>query len=169
MNLRLIEVTEDNFFPVIHLKSQIEQEKKFQLFEKWVGSNAFFIAFASIKGWISRAIYDGETLIGYTTYGLDKSSNRYEMVSFMLGHQYQGKGYGKKALSLVIDEMIERFNCKEIYLTVIPENENAIRVYKALGFEPTGEIEKAFHDEHVYCLKVCEYEGKFSILTKDRV
>lgn len=154
MKLRLVEITEDNFFQVIHMKSDIEQEKKYQLFEKWVGSNGFFIALASVKGWISRAIYDGDTLIGYSTYGFDHVHSRYEMVSLMLGHQYQGKGYGKKVLKLVIDEMVDRFNCKEIYLTVIPENENAIRVYKALGFEPTGEIEKAFHDEHVYCLKI---------------
>jgi diamine N-acetyltransferase len=154
MNIQLRDVTEENFFDIINLKSEPEQEKKFQLFETMVGSNAFFIAYASVKGWINRAIYDGDTLIGFATHGLDDKNNRYEMVSMMLGHAFQGKGYGKPALKAIIDDMVNEYDCKEIYLTVIPFNESAIRVYKALGFEPTGEIEKAFHDEHVYCLKL---------------
>jgi diamine N-acetyltransferase len=154
MNIQLRDVTEENFFDIINLKSEPEQEKKFQLFETMVGSNAFFIAYASVKSWINRAIYDGDTLIGFATHGLDDKNNRYEMISMMLGHAFQGKGYGKPALKAVIDDMVNEYNCKEIYLTVIPFNESAIRVYKALGFEATGEIEKAFHDEHVYCLKL---------------
>lgn len=150
--MQLRDVTEENFFDIINLKSEPEQEKKFQLFETMVGSNAFFIAYASVKGWINRAIYDGDTLIGFATHGLDDKNNRYEMVSMMLGHAFQGKGYGKPALKAIIDDMVNEYDCKEIYLTVIPFNESAIRVYKALGFEATGEIEKAFHDEHVYCL-----------------
>jgi diamine N-acetyltransferase len=154
MNIQLRDVTEENFFDIINLKSEPEQEKKFQLFETMVGSNAFFIAYASVKGWINKAIYDGDTLIGFATHGLDDKNNRYEMVSMMLGHAFQGKGYGKPALKAIIDDMVNEYDCKEIYLTVIPFNESAIRVYKALGFEATGEIEKAFHDEHVYCLKL---------------
>lgn len=154
MELQLRDVTEENFFDIINLKSEPEQEKKFQIFETMVGSNAFFMAFASVKGWMNRAIYDGDTLIGFATHGLDDKNDRYEMVSMMLGHKFQGKGYGKPSLKAVIEDMVKEYDCKEIYLTVIPFNENAIRVYKALGFEPTGEIEKAFHDEHVYCLKI---------------
>ncbi|MFD2445144.1 GNAT family N-acetyltransferase [Bacillus sp. CGMCC 1.16607] len=154
MDIQLRNVTEENFFNIINLKSELEQEKKFQLFETMVGSNAFFIAFATVKGWINKGIYDGDTLIGFSTHGYDDKNNRYELVSMMLGHKFQGKGYGKPALKAVIDDMIKEYNCNEIYLTVIPFNENAIRVYKQLGFEPTGEIEKAFHDEDVYCLKI---------------
>ncbi|WP_442597778.1 GNAT family N-acetyltransferase [Neobacillus sp. D3-1R] len=154
MNLQLRHVTEDNFFDIINLKSELKQEKEYKLFESMVGSNAFFIAFASVKGWINRAIYDGDTLIGFATHGFDKEHNRYEMVSMMLGHKFQGKGYGKPALRAILDDMIHEYDCKEIYLSVIPENESAIRVYTALGFEPTGEIVKAFVDEHIYCLKV---------------
>ncbi|WP_108670300.1 GNAT family N-acetyltransferase [Peribacillus acanthi] len=155
MNLQLRDVTKQNFFDIINLKSELEQEKKFQLFETMVGSNAFFIALASVEGWKNRAIYDGETLIGFGTYGLDSENNRYEMVSMMLGHQFQGKGYGVPAMQLILDDMVANLdNCNEIYLTVIPFNKAAIHLYKKLGFEPTGEIFKAHHDEHVYRLKV---------------
>ncbi|MBT2688240.1 GNAT family N-acetyltransferase [Bacillus sp. ISL-47] len=154
MNLQLKPVTEKNFFDIINLKSEEEQEKKFQIFERMVGSNAFFIALASVNGWTCKAIYDGDMVIGFATHGLDKEQNRYELVSLMLGHQFQGKGYGTPSINLVIKEMKEMYVCDEIYLSVIKENEPAIRVYEKAGFEPTGEIFQAFHPEPVYRLKV---------------
>lgn len=160
MNIILKEVNEHNFFDIINLKSDEEQVQKFQIFERWVGSNAFFIALASVHRWTTRGIYDGDTLIGFSTYGFDKENSRYEMVSIMLGYQYQGKGYGKVALQAVLDEMIQTIGCEEIYLTVIPENDAAIRVYENLGFKATGEIFKAHHDEHVFCLSVANYNNK---------
>lgn len=76
------------------------------------------------------------------------------MVSLMLGHQYQGKGYGAPALRLVLDEMIEQFSCSEIYLSVIQDNVRAIATYEKIGFKPTGEIEEGHHPEPIYCLKL---------------
>lgn len=158
MEIRLAEVTDKNFWDVINMKSTPEQEEKFQIFEKYVGSNTFFIALARVKGWVNRAIYDGDRLIGFATHGFDDENNRYEMVSIMLGHQHQGKGYGKASLKAVLDEMAEMYGCKEIYLTTAPGNEPAIRVYEKLGFKPTGESFKAFVEEHVYRLEVKHLE-----------
>ncbi len=72
----------------------------------------------------------------------------------MIGHQFQGRGYGLPVLNAVIDEMVKMYNCKEIYLSVIYNNDRAIKVYEKRGFKPTGEIEKGHHDEPVYCLKL---------------
>lgn len=41
MDLQLKHVTEKNFFDLINLKSEEDQEKKFQIFESFVGSNLF--------------------------------------------------------------------------------------------------------------------------------
>ncbi|WP_010175811.1 GNAT family N-acetyltransferase [Bacillus coahuilensis] len=114
----------------------------------------FFIAISSVNGWTNRGIYDGDALVGFATHGYDKGNKRYEIGSVMLGHEFQGKGYGKSAIQLVVEEMIEQYNCDEIYLTVIPENESAIGAYKKMGFERTGEIFTASHDEHVYKLNI---------------
>ncbi|TYS14066.1 GNAT family N-acetyltransferase [Rossellomorea vietnamensis] len=150
MSLRLADVTRDNFWDVLNLKSSKDQEERIQIFERWVGSNVFFIALGSVHGFKNKAIYDGDTLIGFASHGWDHDHDRWEMISMMLGHAFQGKGYGKKALQLVLDDMIEEYDCSEIYLSVIHDNEAAIRVYEALGFEATGEVFKAFHDEPVY-------------------
>ncbi|MEI4831640.1 GNAT family protein [Bacillus sp. FJAT-53711] len=156
MNLTLSEVTEENFWDVINLKSDKNQEERIQIFERWVGSNAFFLGACQVYDFIPRAIYDNQTLIGFTSYGYRKEHKRYELISIMLGHQYQGKGYGTPILKAVVDEMSELYKCKEIYLSVIHDNESAKRIYEKIGFKATGEIEKGHHDELVYCLKLAE-------------
>ena len=154
MDLTLKDITKDNFWDVLNLKSSKDQEERIQIFERWVGSNVFFIAMGSVYGFKNKAIYDGDTLIGFASHGWDDEHSRYEMISVMLGHAFQGKGFGKRAMQLVVNDMIEEYNCDEIYLTVIHDNEAAIRVYEALGFQATGEVFKAFHDEPVYKLVV---------------
>lgn len=72
----------------------------------------------------------------------------------MLGHKYQGMGYGKAALKAILDEMEHMYGCEEIYLTTAPTNEAAIRVYEKIGFKPTGESFKAFVVEDVYRLDI---------------
>lgn len=152
MNLRLVEVTEQNFWDVINLKSDANQQRDIQIFERWVGSNTFFLATAQVYGFIPKAIYDGETLIGFASHGFQKENNRYELISIMVGHQFQGKGYGLPVLNAVIEDMIQTYQCKEIYLSVIHDNVRAIRIYEKAGFEPTGEIEQGHHPEPIYKL-----------------
>jgi diamine N-acetyltransferase len=156
MNIQLRDVTKDIFWEVIGLKSDKDQEQRIQIFERWVGSNAFFLGACQVYGFVPKAVYDGDTLIGFTSFGFRKENGRYELVSMMLGHQFQGKGYGVPVLRAAIGAMVELYECQEIYLTVIHDNERAKRTYEKLGFRPTGEIEKGHHDEWVYCLKLAE-------------
>ncbi|WP_271755166.1 GNAT family N-acetyltransferase [Cohnella sp. JJ-181] len=154
MNIRLVTLTEELFWDVVNLKSDPEQEKNIQIFERWVGSNAFFIGACHVYGFTPKAIYDNETLIGFTCYGYRREHGRYELVSMMLGHQFHGRGYGVPMLKAIINEMVEVFSCKEIYLSVIHDNARAIGICEKVGFRPTGDIEKGFHDEPIYCLKL---------------
>ncbi|KGR73578.1 GNAT family N-acetyltransferase [Ureibacillus manganicus] len=154
MNIQLKEVTEDNFYDVVNLKSDEIQEKYIQIYERWVGSNAFFLGMSHAFGLTAKAIYDGEELIGFTTHGLMKTTGRYELVSMMIGHNYQGKGYGIPVINAIIEDMINTHQCKSIYLSVIHDNERAIRLYEKVGFEPTGEVEEGHHPEPIYCLTI---------------
>ncbi|MGD6843960.1 GNAT family N-acetyltransferase [Bacillus infantis] len=154
MEIRLTEVTEQNFYDVINLKSDEVQETRNQIYERWVGSNAFFLGACQVFGYTPRAIYDGSTLIGFASYGFRKETEWHELISMMIGHQYQGQGYSGTVLKAVIDEMAESLDCSEIYITVIHDNDRAIRMYEKAGFIPTGEVEEGHHPEPVYCLKL---------------
>ncbi len=62
----------------------------------------------------------------------------------ILDKQAQGKGYATSASRLVLRHAFEVLNLHRIYLSVVTENKNAIRLYERLGFVKEG-IEKDMH------------------------
>jgi len=58
----------------------------------------------------------------------------------MIDKKYQNKGYGKKALKLGIDYLINRFKVQEIYTAYYATNYIARDLYASVGFCETGEI-----------------------------
>ena len=73
-------------------------------------------------------------------YGLCEERNFYELCRFMIDRKYQDKGYGTQALSLIVEEIKNKYSCNEIYLSTEPENVKAKHVYEKFGFVSTGEI-----------------------------
>lgn len=53
-----------------------------------------------------------------------------------------GKGYGRKAMSLLVSEAIRRYPDQKIILEVRRFNERAIKCYEALGFRRTARYKK---------------------------
>lgn len=57
-----------------------------------------------------------------------------------------GKGYAKEASQLVIDYCFNTLHLRKMTLGVIDCNENAVKLYKSLGFEVEGILKKQeFH------------------------
>ncbi len=89
--------------------------------------------------WNFYGIYANHKLIGFAMNG----ENRilfYKQVwldRFMIDKKHQGKGYGKKSITLILEKMREDYRCKKIYLSVHEDNYNAIRLYEKLGFKKT--------------------------------
>ena len=69
----------------------------------------------------------------------------------MIHHKYQGRGYGKEAIKIIIEEMKKLKECKEIFLSFYPENIKAKNLYEDVGFKNTGEI---INGELLYSLKL---------------
>jgi diamine N-acetyltransferase len=59
---------------------------------------------------------------------------------YMIDAQHQGKGYGTAALPVLIDLMVERHGCGEIFPGYEPSNDVAERLYARMEFVPTGEM-----------------------------
>ena len=58
----------------------------------------------------------------------------------MLGTHYQNKGYGKIALKLGIDYLVNHFNVKEVYTAYEMNNSVAKKLYTSFGFRETGVV-----------------------------
>lgn len=84
------------------------------------------------------AIYADDDMVGFVMMGNDEG--RYFICRFMIDAKYQNRGYGKSALKLTIDYMVQTLGVKEIYLSFEPENQKAYNLYQSAGFAETGEL-----------------------------
>ena len=96
------------------------------------------------------AVYEKDILVGFIMINFNVfnwdgaprvSRNNYCIWRFMIDQRYQEKGLGKKALNKLIDYI--RTNPlgegEKIYLSYVPGNDWAEKLYKEAGFVPNGE------------------------------
>ncbi|MFX3672916.1 MAG: GNAT family N-acetyltransferase [Paenisporosarcina sp.] len=101
-------------------------------------------------GWTVKSIYHESKLIGFTMYGYSDELQGYELCRLMIDYRFQGKGYGKKSLQLIVKEMQTIFRCKEILICFQPENSKAKNLYENFGFKDTGKTITGNVDELIY-------------------
>lgn len=82
-------------------------------------------------------------VIGYTALVFDetipKKESQHWLWQFTIDQHYQNKGYGSKALELILDHFREN-KVSVITLSTKPTNHHALHLYKKFGFVSTGEI-----------------------------
>lgn len=144
--LHLEEITRDNWRQATFVTT--DSERKCPLDEEWVTSSAFSIVQSIYEPeWQSRLIMDGDVAVGFVFYGWWSKKNAPLLCRYMIDIDYQGKGYGKAALPIVIDEMKNQYDAEEIYLTIEKENEKAVHLYTEFGFIPINESDEG---EEIY-------------------
>ena len=134
-SVTLREITPENFSAVINL-DVAEDQKLF------VAPNVKSIAQAKIyPDSIPMAIYSGDgEPVGFVMYGYDPDDKKYYLGRLMIDARHQGKGYGKAATLEVIRRMSEIEGCRAIYLSFVPENTGAEKLYSSVGFQRTGAL-----------------------------
>jgi diamine N-acetyltransferase len=108
-----------------------------------VAPNSVSIAEAHFepKAWF-RAIYSGEEPAGFAMVWRDPPEGVFYVWRFMVDARYQGKGVGRRALELLIDEA-KADGAAEVTLSVVPGPHSALGFYESFGFEPTGVVHGA--------------------------
>lgn len=141
--IELKEVTRDNFWDVISLEVAPEQNE-------FVASNAVSIAQAKVQPeCLPYAVYSDEELVGFVMYCVDVDDNEYWLYRLMIDRKHQGKGYGKEALKIVLNNMKKDKSRNKIYLGVHLESKAAVGLYESLGFKFDGQV---FGSEHIMVL-----------------
>ncbi|MFS0690596.1 GNAT family N-acetyltransferase [Sporosarcina sp. 179-K 8C2 HS] len=76
-------------------------------------------------------------MIGFALYGIDEDDHGYWIYRMMIDQKHQGKGYGKEAIQLVIDDIrsMKEERHQTITLSYEPSNEHAKRIYENMGFK----------------------------------
>jgi diamine N-acetyltransferase len=134
MDITFRPVTRENFSAVIELTVRPEQAE-------FVAPNVYSLAEASIEpNWTPLAIYSRDDLAGFALFGRDDETGRWWIMRYMIDARHQAKGYGTAALPALIDLIVERHGCRELFLGYEASNEVAKRLYARMGFVPTGEV-----------------------------
>lgn len=108
------------------------------------------------KEWRPVAIYDNSTLVGFAMYGFfsqPSSAGQAWLDRLLIDSRYQGSGYGKLAVSALLNRIQTEYQCREVYLSVYEDNIGAIRLYEKIGFQFNGELDTKGEKIMVYIFK----------------
>ena len=133
----LREVTAANLADILDLRVRDDQEK-------FVVSNAVSIAHAHFNeaAWY-RAIYADETPVGFLMLADDPEDGSYYLWRLMIGAQHQGRGYGRRAMELLIEHVKMLLGGSVLKSNHAPGEGSPAEFYRRLGFQHTGR-----EDEH---------------------
>ncbi len=70
----------------------------------------------------------------------------------LIGDPFQGKGYGKAALHILIQRLWEEYHYPEIYLSLFAGNDAAEHLYQSFGFAYIGERDTGGEDVMRLCV-----------------
>ncbi len=134
--VRLERVTEKTFFPVVRLKTNPEQEK-------FVAPNVMSLAQAWLYHDAAKpfAILDDDTVVGFLMLDWDEDERTVGIWRMMIGQAYQQKGYGRSALTQILNMIRESGKFDLVHLDYVPGNTIARDLYASLGFRENGEID----------------------------
>jgi diamine N-acetyltransferase len=144
ISLRPVDAT--NYRECIELSVAPEQEG-------FVASNVRSLAEAYVwrEGAEPYAVYADEELVGFALLfpfgdveypSLPKPGTELGMVlvRLMIDARFQGKGYGREAVEAIVENVRAR-GLATVRLSVVPENEQAIELYRRSGFAETGGVQ----------------------------
>ncbi len=133
MDVSLREVTAANVDDVLALEVAPDQAG-------YVATNAKSIAQAHFepKAWF-RAVAAGDELVGFVMVYRVPETPEFYIWRFMIDARHQGRGYGARALELVLDEA-RSDGVPEVTLSVAPGEHSALGFYRKFGFAETGEV-----------------------------
>ncbi len=125
-------ISEENVLAIIRL-DVTEKQKEF------VAPNSVSIAQAAhtTNRW-ERAIYAGDTPVGYVLVSENTEKPRYYLWRYMIDQRYQRRGFGRKAMEMVIEHVRTLPRAVEMFVTYVPDEEGPRDFYAGIGFVDTG-------------------------------
>lgn len=151
--ITLQDVSYENLRAVIKIYETLSESDK-----KHVAPNVVSLAEAYLNYDIAwpKAIVLDETIVGFVMLGLDNYIAKeedwpvYFLWRFMIGGEYQGKGYGKAVLNMLVDKC-KAENIRYLYVSSTKYDPMPYEMYIKYGFVDTGEVDDG---EQVLKLKI---------------
>ncbi|WP_461614961.1 GNAT family N-acetyltransferase [Clostridium sp. Marseille-QA1073] len=135
--IRLEKISKDNYRECLRLQVA-EYQTKFVT----PNSKSLAKAYVYYDDAIPLAVYYEDLMVGFILLRHYDEEKSYLIDQFMIDARYQGKGYGKQAMELVIEQIKSERKYPKIILCYIDGDEAAKRLYSGLGFYHTGEVDE---------------------------
>ena len=131
----LCEVNQANLHTVLKLDVAPDQRH-------FVAPNAVSIAEAYFepRAWF-RAVCVDDTPVGFVMLFQDTETPEYFLWRLMIDRHHQGRGYGRRAVELLIDHVRTLPRATALGVSAVPGDGSPIPFYTSLGFVPTGDVE----------------------------
>ena len=134
MSIELRSINQGNFYEICQLQVAENQLDH-------VDSNAISLAEANFMDfpWF-RGIYAEDKPVGFILVNADTSTGRFYLWRLMLDQTQQSKGYGRKAIDLLSEELLNEFGVATLYTSVVDSADSPKDFYLNCGFVPTGNL-----------------------------
>ncbi len=93
------------------------------------------------RAWLHRKlhprvfnVYDDETAVGMGMYLDDPEKSAYDFCQLFIDKRYQGKGYGKAAVGLVLDTMKDEGKYQKVSMCYVEGNDASRNLFEQFGF-----------------------------------
>ena len=141
----LREITAETVFAICQLSDTLTEPRS-----RFVAPNSVSIAQAhfSEHAWF-RAIYADETPVGFIMIADNPEEQEYFLWRFMIGGPYQGKGFGRRAIELLVDYVKTRPGAVELLVSCGQGEGSPEGFYLKMGFKHNG---KQYGNEIGLCL-----------------
>lgn len=97
-----------------------------------------------LDGLETLAVYHNDTMVGFLLYDYDADLGGWSLSRFMIGAQYQGKGFGTAALKSFLRFFENSVGAKPLFACVNIENQTTIALFQKFGFAFVEEIEYTY-------------------------
>jgi len=138
VSVTLREITRETVDEVLKLTVAPHQEGRF------VATNAKSMAQAHFypeNAWF-RAVYAGESPVGFVMLWDNPDDREYIVWRLMIDGRFQGRGYGRRALELLIAHVRTRPGATALLTGAHPGPGSPIGFYEKIGFVLTGEVDE---------------------------
>ena len=132
MSVTLKDITQENFEELISLFVDQEQEQ-------FVASNLYTIAQMQFKEEkIAKGVYVDEKAVGLIAYDLED----YDIWRLMIDARFQGNGYGRKAMEIVLDILRKDSRLETARTCIVVENIAMRNLIVSFGFKENGKVHR---------------------------
>ena len=141
--IRLVDIDETNFSAARALSLQKDQRR---FLDSPLGIIARGFVYRKERARVLAVDDEGEVVGLLLVKDMDEEPACYDLQQFMIDSRFQGRGYGRAALGLLLDELRAEGKYADVEVCVAKANHAALALFAGAGFRDTGYVDPDLPD-----------------------